>query len=209
MDADVEDDAVGPERVRPDDQHAVVRGRRAGPDVAIAVGYQGTVGDGQTIARTIVTDINIARVGPERARIAHHDNVVRRGRLIADPASNVRHLSPVGNGQAAARTSVADIDIERICPECPRIAHHHRVVRGRTAGSDVASAVGYLGTSINHQTVAAAVEADNQLTAVGPERVRSGDQHAVVVSRRFFADVGNGARDPAAVGNNEAVTTAA
>ena len=225
---------IGPERPRIAHHHHVVRGGRAVSDIASAVGYLCPVGNEQAVGGSIVADneistvaqsracsghhhrvlrgvggqaehrvycdqhfravgddqavggspianVEISECGQSRVRSRRHHHVVRGRRIVADDRNGAGKCpSPIGDGQTVARTILADDKSCRIGPERPRIAHHHHVVRGGRAVSDIASAVGYLCPVGNDQAVGGSIEADMEISAAVQGRACSGHHHRVV-----------------------------
>ena len=77
----------------------------------------------------------------------------------------------VTNHQTVAAPLIADVDT-RIRPGRVGSRHQHAVVGGIGVEADIASLIDHTALTTNHQTVAAAIVADENICRIGPGRVR-------------------------------------
>ena len=198
---------ICPERARIAHYHRIVGGGYVVSDPAVYVHHLPPVRNDEAVEGTHIANVEFPRGAQNRARACHHRRVVRGTTIVADKCNSCRsHLGAVGDGQAVARTIVADDKTCRVCPERARIGHHHRVVRGGRDVSEPAIDVGYLCPVGNDQAVGGSIVADNEISTVAQSRGCSGHHHRVVGGGCVVSQKRSGSdQSLTTIGNSQAV----
>ena len=208
--ANIQRATVIPERATAADQHRVAAGSGVKPDVSAVVEHAPSVGDRQSVARSIVTDIQNAAISPDRAGTGDQNRVVVSAGVVANVAigSAVDHLSTVNNRQAVAGAAISNIHTAAVAPQRASTGYQDRIVAGRAVVANIATAVGNLARVADGQLVERTRAANRKRAAVAPERAGARHQRVVGAGDDRVADDAIAGGQHARVGDDQAVEPA-
>ena len=156
-----------------------------------------------------MADVEISRIGPGRVGSRHQHAVVGGSSKSADSPVKIDHTSPPADHQTIAAAKKADIKITLIRPGRSRPSHQNTIVGGGGTVSDMAIIITHHTAPItDHQTVAAAIKSNPEISLIGPSRVCSRYQRAVVGGSSTESDIAILIHHTCPVTNHQAVAAA-
>ena len=213
---DLETAVVVPDGTGTGHDHGVIAGDCVQANDGAGVDHKSTVGDGQRVGRTGVTDDEEAAIAPDRAGIGDEDAVVVGIGVVADDATKngltIEHGAAIGNRQRITGTVETNVKVAAVAPDRITAGDSHGVVEGVGVKADdttkITTPIEHGAAIGNRQRIARTVVADDKVSAVVPDRAGAGDEDAVVAGSCASANRTKAVEHGAAVGNRQRIAGA-